>query len=212
MILFPAGIKIARTEYQCPLHVESNPAQWLVKTIFDKAMRRRDALLLDWTPKLLADPNIAEIPADVNALLELIMSHPDYRPRLQADAELDPPEPIRRYNIARFEGRTARVSGNIQRGLARTPNTATLELASTGIEIPDLLANCILAYVQDLEDWILGALLGHINRGKKKMIAQYQPVLMADPDVLTFPATEEELIQVITSRTDYETLPAQLAR
>ena len=83
-------------------------------------------------------------------------------------------------------------------------------LASKGLAIPDLLADCILAYVQDLEDWILGVLLGYINRGRKKMLRQYQPVLMADPDVATFPATEDGLIQFITARDDYQTLPTQL--
>lgn len=209
MILFPNGIPLTKTELLCLSHVEANPAEWLAFTILNKGISRQNALINEWRPRLFADPDVAELPADKDALVDLIMARPEYRSRLQADAEKNPPELPSKYNIARFEGRTARASGNVRRGLTRDPSVSTLVLAGQGIDIPDLLVNCILAYVQDLEDWVLGALLGHINQGKKKMIAQYQPVLMADPRVMTFPATEDGLINMITARTDYKTQPEQ---
>jgi hypothetical protein len=51
-----------------------------------------------------------------------------------------------------------------------------------------------------------GAVLGRINKGKKKMLAQYHPIIMADPSVTTMPATEDGLINMIVARSDYQRL------
>ena len=134
------------------------------------------------------------------------MGRPDYLNRTaKAAANLDSagnPAPIAPYlhNSERF-------AGDIRRGVPRDPQAATVSLFAGGIDIPDEDADCILAYVYDLEDWILGALLGHINRGKKKMIETFMPWLMADDDVPVIPANEEGLITLITSRGYYMTIP-----
>jgi hypothetical protein len=79
-------------------------------------------------------------------------------------------------------------------------------LFSSGITIPDLSGNCILAYVQNIEEWVYGGLLGMINRGKKKMIAKYHPIIMDDASVTVMPATEDGLITMILARDDYQRL------
>ena len=86
---------------------------------------------------------------------------------------------------------------------AVTRSGSTVTLFSSGITIPDLSGNCILAYVQNIEEWVYGALLGMINRGKKKMITKYHPIIMADASVATMPATEDGLITMILARADY---------
>jgi len=197
MKLFPNGIKITQTEYTALLHVEADPERWLLAAIKEKARLRQEALINEWRPKLFADQSLKEIPADVYALAKLIMARTDYKSRAQADAECTPPELPYRHNIARFEG-------NIRRGVARIPSAATVTLFPNGIDIPDLDCDCILAHVQDLDDWVLGALLGHINRGKKKIIREWQPKLFADPNVSNIPANEEQLIQVIVNHPDYK--------
>jgi hypothetical protein len=196
MQLFKTGIIISNMEYQCLLYVEVDPEQWMRDTLKEKGRLRRDALIKEWRPRLFADPAVTELPADDEGLCALIMARSDYKTRLQKDAALDPPEPPFRNNIARYE--TADRSG------------ATVTLFSDGMDITDIDVDCIMAYVQDLDDWILGALLGHINRGKKKMIAKYEPIIRADPSVTTMPATEDGLINMIVARSDYMTLPAQL--
>jgi hypothetical protein len=82
-------------------------------------------------------------------------------------------------------------------------------LFPSGLNCSDADANCILAYVQDLDDWVLGAILGRINKGKKNMIRQYLPIIFADPNTPDAPATEEGLIGAIASRPDYMTMPDQ---
>jgi len=197
MKLFPVGITITRTEYTSLLHVEADPEGWLLAAIKEKARLRREALINEWRPKLFADPNVKEFPADAHALAHLIMTRPDYKSRAQSEAD-DGKTPYR-HNIDRFEG-------NIRRGVARIPSAATVTLFPRGIDLPDLDCNCILAYVQDLDDWVLGALLGHINRGKKKIIREWQPKLFADPNVSNIPANEDQMIQVIVNHPDYKTL------
>ncbi len=196
MRIFPTGIQITDAEHKSILHIVESPEQWLLDTLNEKARLRREALINEWRSRLFADPTVIELPADANAFVALVMARPDYRSRTQADAETVPPVIPIRHNTTKFESRPGR-------------GRADVSLFPTGIEISQLDVDGILAYVQDLNDWILGALVGQINRGKKKIIRQYQPVLMSDPDVITFPANEEGLIEVITARADYKTLPEQ---
>jgi hypothetical protein len=208
MILFPTGIAITEEEYKCLLHIETDPEQWIRDVLNDKAHARRDALINKWRSLLFADPDVGELPANADDLAQLIMSRTDYTSRAQDDASQIPPLFPARHNIARFAGRVR--EGLTYRRPERDFASATVTLFPTGVDLPDLHVNCILAYVQDLDDWILGALLGCINQGKKKMIRQYQQVLMDDPGVTAFPATEDGLIEVIVARADYKTLPEQM--
>ncbi|MAH47041.1 hypothetical protein CMI37_14535 [Candidatus Pacearchaeota archaeon] len=193
MILFPAGIPITITEYKALLHLEADPEQWLLDALATKARRRREALINEWRPRLFEDPTVMHLPANEADLAKLIVSRPDYRSRVQSDAELESPALVHQDNKERYDAVDR--SGEI------------ITLFATGIHISQHDYDYILSYVQELNEWVYGAILGHINRGTKKMILQYQPVLMADPDVATFPATKEGMVEVITARADYQTLP-----
>lgn len=195
-IYFQTGITITQTEHNWLLHVEADPDQWLLSVLSEKVALRREALLDEWLPRLLADPAVTTLPADPDALGQLIFARADYKTRLQRDAEEIPPVPLNLHNVARFQARPP---------VAGPP----VRLVSGGIDLLDLEAAYMLAYLQDIDDWILGAVLGHINRGKKKLIRQYLPVLMADPAVATVPANEADLINLIVGRPGYRTLPEQ---
>jgi hypothetical protein len=196
MIIFPTGIAITDTEHKSLLHIQADPEAWLRGMIAEKVSIRRDALIQEWRPRLFADPAVTELPANSTDLAALIMARSDYKTRLQHDAAEDPPVALDTYATNKFNG--------IQhRGVARVPSDATVTLFASGINVADTDANCILAYVQDLSDWAIGALMGQINRGKKKMIAKYEPIIRADPAVTTMPATEAGLINMIVARSDY---------
>ena len=81
-----------------------------------------------------------------------------------------------------------------------------MTLFASGINLADTDVNCIMAYTQDLSDWVIGCLMGQVNRGKKQMIAKYEPIIRADPSVTTMPATEDGLINMIVARSDYQRL------
>jgi hypothetical protein len=189
MIIFPSGITITTTEQKCLLHIVPDPESWLLSITTEKARLRRAALIKEWRPRLFADDSVTELPADAHALCELIMARSDYKTRLQQSAALTPPESTAKGNVAKHAA------------VDRSGTTATL--FASGMDVTDVDVNCILAYVQALDDWVIGALMGQINRGKKKMLAQYHPVILADPDVATMPATEEGLINMIVARSDY---------
>jgi hypothetical protein len=204
VIIFPSGIAITDTEHKSLLHIVSDPEAWLLASVTAKASVRRVALIKEWRPKLFADASVTELPADDEALCTLIMARSDYKTRLQQDAAADPVIPTVKYNISKFEG-TSRVGLTVRRP-DRVPGDATVTLFASGINLTDTDTNCILAYVQDLDDWVIGALMGQINRGKKKMIAQYHPIILADSSVTTMPATEDGLINMIVARSDYQRL------
>jgi len=190
--LFSNGIMISQTEQLVLFHVEADSEQWLRNSVTERARLRRDALIKEWQPRLFADPAVTELPADNEALCTLIMARDDYKTRLQQDAAQNPPVPLHRHNTTMFEERI--VTGPM------------ITLFADGFNISNLDRDCLLAYAQDLEDSILGALLGHINRGKKKMIRQYYPIIMADSNVDTMPATEDGLINMIVARDDYKAM------
>jgi len=191
MHIFPQGIQLTDIEHQSLLHIVADPETWLRDTITEKARLRREALINEWRPKLFADPSVTKLPTDANALCKLIMARSDYQTRSQQDAALNPPVSVAKNNISRHE--------------AVDRSGPTVTLFKRGIDVPDLDANCILAYVQYLDDWVIGALLGQVNRGKKMMIAQFEPIIRADPSAATVTASEAGLINEIVRRPDYYT-------
>jgi hypothetical protein len=204
MHIFSEGIKITDAEHKSLLHIVADPEAWLLAAITEKARLRRGALIDEWQPKLFADASVTELPADDHELCALIMARDDYKTRLQQDAAHDPPEPLSNQATAKFEG-TSR-AGKVVKRPDRVPSDATVTLFADGIDLVDIDVNCIIAYVQDLDDWVIGALMGQVNRGKKKMIRKYHPIIMDDASVTTMPATEDGLITMILARADYQRL------
>jgi len=191
------NLQITPAEYKCLQHIESDPELWLLNMLLGKAEARKKALIKAWIPRLIADPSVIDIPANESDLIQLIMAHSEYRDCEQCDTDIGKPTAVD--NRIVFEGKK-------RRGPNRDVAKATVVFISGGLSITDEQYACIRAYVSDVEDWVLGALLGHINRGKKKMIAQYHPIIMVDPDVTITPATEEGLISMIVARDDYKML------
>ena len=187
MDIFASGIVLTATENSCLLHITSDAEAWVTSTITEKARLRRNALIEEWRPILYADASVTELPADEDDLATLILARDDYQTRVQKDAAIS--EPISTFQRDKYA--------------AVTRSGSTVTLFSSGITIADLSANCILAYVQNLEEWVIGAVQGQVNRGKKKMIAKYHPIIMADASVTTMPATEDGLITMILARADY---------
>ena len=57
----------------------------------------------------------------------------------------------------------------------------------------------------DIQDWVIKALNGKIAACKKRMLAQWLPILYADDSVTSIPANEDDLIALIVARDDYKT-------
>jgi len=213
MKLFSTGIDLTPTEYECLRHINASPEDWLLGVLQEKIVRRRHDLIELWRPRLLADDSISELPATESGICEVIFAHFDYQTRTEletANKSADNPsllnatsrrltdksrvavDTISKFNTAKYNA--------VSRGGDATT------LFSSGIDISDLDTKCLQAYVVDIEDWIHGALMGQVNRGKKKMIAQYHPIIMDDASVTTMPATEDGLITMILARSDYQRL------
>ena len=192
MNILSGGIALTTNENDCLLYMVPDAEAWVTSMIFEKARLRRDALISEWQPRLFADESVTELPANLDELATLILARSDYQTRAQKDAASDPVIPVSTANKDKYDA------------VSRSGSTVTL--FGSGITIPDLSGNCILAYVQDLEDWVIGALMGQVNRGKKKLISQYRPIIMDDPSVSTMPATEDGLITMIVARDDYPKL------
>jgi len=196
MKYYPTGISLTEAEYIGLTYLEPDPDAWLYGVIEAKVAARRAALINDWRPRLFADPEVRRIPADDRALAKLIVSRTDYQNRATADA-MDASRAGRslatkpRWNLAAYD--------SVKRGGDRRA------VCASGITINDDDVRVILAYVSDLPDWIMGALMGQVARGKSQLIRRYHPILNDDPETSTFPASEEGLIKLISSRPGFET-------
>jgi len=194
-MLFPSGITLSKMELDCLKHVEADPETWLLETLATYVQYRRDALIREWEPVLLADPAVRRIPKNPDTVARLIMARPDFKTRAQQDEEQE--EPLYLYNTRKYEEK--------ERG------RDTVALCPGGIAITNQHAAYILAHVQDISDFIIGAVMGSVHRGKVKMMRQYQPALVADPNTDDLPATEAEQVALIVARPEYRTLPQQVA-
>lgn len=190
MIKFADGIVVTDLEHKCMLHVLAEPEKQLLEIVAGKVEARRSALIKEWQSTLHADDSITELPAAANALAELIMARSDYKTRLEQDAAADPPVITDRTSITAYEA------------VDRSGTTVTL--FDGGITIDDTEANCILAYVQDLDNWIISSVMTHVNLGRRRMITKYHPIILDDPDVTTMPGTEDGLVTMILARSDYQ--------
>ena len=72
------------------------------------------------------------------------------------------------------------------------------------MEISDTDKKCLKNDLLDIEDWIVKAIEGKINKCKKRLIREWQQKLMDDPNVENIPANEDSLIELVTSRPDYK--------
>ena len=201
MIIFSSGIVLTANENSSLLHVVPDAETWLSSTITEKARLRRDALIEEWRPTVYADASVTELPANPDDLATLILARSDYKTRVQQDAAADPVIATSTTNRDVYGYGTPNV---LESTPAITRSGSTVTLFSSGITIADLSGNCILAFVQNLEELVIGALMGQVNRGKKQMIAKYHPIIMADASVTTMPATEDGLITMILARDDYK--------
>jgi hypothetical protein len=192
MIIFPTGIVLTANENSSLLHMVADAEAYLTSMVAEKSRLRRDALIEQWRPRLYADASVTELPANPDDLATLVLARSDYKTRAQQDAAADPVIVTNTTQKDKYDA------------VSRSGSTVTL--FSSGITIVDLSGNCILAYIQNLEEWVIGGLMGQVNRGKKKMISQYHPIIMADASVTTMPATEDGLITMILARSDYQRL------
>ena len=79
-----------------------------------------------------------------------------------------------------------------------------MKFLKNGIDISDSDVKCLSNDLLDIEDWITEAIRGKINNCKKRMLEEWHPRLLIDPDVQSIPAEESTLIDFITKRKDYK--------
>ena len=74
------------------------------------------------------------------------------------------------------------------------------------VTISDTDVKALQNGVVDIDAWIQAAVIGKISNCKKRMIAEWQPKLFADPEVDSIPADEIAFINMVVAREDYQTL------
>ena len=74
------------------------------------------------------------------------------------------------------------------------------------VTISDTDVKALQNGVVDIDAWIQAAVVGKISNCKKRMIAEWQPKLFADPEVDSIPADETAFINMVVARDDYKNL------
>lgn len=79
-----------------------------------------------------------------------------------------------------------------------------MKIFENGLEISDEDYKILLDRISNVEDWVIKALEGHIERAKHHLIERYKPILDADPTFTAYPKDRYALISQIMARNDYE--------
>lgn len=58
--------------------------------------------------------------------------------------------------------------------------------------------------LEDIEKWVQDSVAGKVTNCKKRMLAEWQSKLLADPAVTQMPAKESALLEMIVARPDYK--------
>jgi hypothetical protein len=77
-------------------------------------------------------------------------------------------------------------------------------MATYTVTITDADETALNNDLLDIDTWIQDAVTGKINNCKKRMVAQWQPVLFADESVESMPATADGIIALVVARDDYK--------
>lgn len=63
---------------------------------------------------------------------------------------------------------------------------------------------CLNHDLLDIDQWVQEAVKGKVNNCKKRMVNEWMPKLLQDPDVESIPADESKLLSMIGSHKDYK--------
>ena len=205
MILFSDGIPLTQSEQASLNYITKDAESWLQSMWDEKVKLRTIALTKDWHGELASATE--SVPATTAGEVAAILGLDSYRSRKQKEAA----KPGRKST----DPETHRINGtrvtvpdgsryNVWRHETVNHDSPSVVLFSSGMELVDQDVAVVEAYVVDVEDWLMGALLGQINRGKKKMIAEYKPIMLADESVDTLPTDDDKLVEQIIARSDYQ--------
>ena len=78
------------------------------------------------------------------------------------------------------------------------------KLLPGGYEISTADLRCLSNDLLDVEAWVTGAIAGKVAACKSRLLDEWYPRLLADPDVPVIPGDEAALIALITRRSDYQ--------
>ena len=83
------GIDIEDHEYQAAENYWENPEQTLTDLLENKIANCKKRFVEKWTKILMEDPEVTEIPAEDDDLIEAVVLRPDYKNRATRQAEAD---------------------------------------------------------------------------------------------------------------------------
>ena len=82
------GIDIEDHEYLAACNYWEDPEQLIIDLMDNKIARCKERFVKEWRMKLMQDPSVSEIPSEDDDLIELVVLRPDYKNRVQREAEV----------------------------------------------------------------------------------------------------------------------------
>lgn len=77
------------------------------------------------------------------------------------------------------------------------------------VSLTDTDLKCLNNDLLDTNDWVEKAVQGKVSNCKKRMIKEWLPVLMDDPEIANLPANENDLVNLIVSHKNYKNRAAR---
>ena len=83
------GIDIEDHEYEACLSYWDDPETYLIALLDNKIACCKERMIIQWTQKFIDDPAVENFPSDVDELIEFIVARPEYKNRVQREAEAE---------------------------------------------------------------------------------------------------------------------------
>ena len=82
------NIEISDQDTQILLNDLEDVETWVRAAIVGKISNCKKRLLAEWTPRLMADRDLRDMPADESRLIDLILARDDYKNRIAREAQI----------------------------------------------------------------------------------------------------------------------------
>ena len=81
------GMNIENHEHEACVAYWEDPEGYLVDLLDNKIAACKSRMIKEWTTLFIADPTVASFPSDEDELIEFIVARPEYKNRVQREAE-----------------------------------------------------------------------------------------------------------------------------
>ena len=172
-----SGFKISNTDHKALNHyLIVSPNQWAKDALRGMISKSIKTILTDYLEKYKSIQT-GNISAELSVLIPAIISMPEFKPY-----KVETPEKM-----------------NVER---KQPQS--IEIWENGFDIEDYEHAALNAYYDNPEEMLEWFMENKIYQRKKALVKEAESIMLKDPNIKEIPSKHDDMIDLITSKTDYK--------